>query len=462
MGKPIPCPPALDPLVQKAYHNNAVSPLCRIPDELLLQIMGYLDSVPLACLRRTSRIFLRLYSQCDLPLDPPADPGPWPCMSHLNFINKQNLRTLLSWDKFCGLCFEARSWLLSHPQGQTLSRSRMYCNACRTQHSEGLFSRWERNSSGLGGKVCVAHEGHLRVCQHRVVRWADIRRWSAFLTASSPDRRVLVCGAPSHVSQCGNRDFQVENVEMGGGVFIEMQMVEPSKLWVTLEWDAHVSVPHREGSPGTYYAHDVRSIAEELHADAGRFIIPGFEDGEPPHMAAFDPNNCGCLQYAGRGLLDWQMPPPEGTRTCCRTSRKHALFDTQTALKLELGVLWRERQTHAARWDVGGRQWPRSLRIEFGGCCVEEGGTGVRVSHRQSFSLSFERRRWSSEGEEPGPAAPNEWYRVMDPASYGLEGDAASRNLLWCPEEWCANHVSRAVWIDRFRDMASLMVPREY
>ena len=35
----------MDPLVAAAYYNVTSSPLCRLPDELLLEIMGYLDYV---------------------------------------------------------------------------------------------------------------------------------------------------------------------------------------------------------------------------------------------------------------------------------------------------------------------------------------------------------------------------------------------------------------------------------
>ncbi|KAK0726789.1 hypothetical protein B0T26DRAFT_691765 [Lasiosphaeria miniovina] len=51
----------LDPLVAASYYNLTSSPLCRLPDELLLDIMGRVDWVGLQCLRRSSRVFMRLF-----------------------------------------------------------------------------------------------------------------------------------------------------------------------------------------------------------------------------------------------------------------------------------------------------------------------------------------------------------------------------------------------------------------
>jgi hypothetical protein len=51
----------MDPLIADGYHNLICSPLCRLPEELLLDIMKRLDLVSIQCLRRVSRLFLRLY-----------------------------------------------------------------------------------------------------------------------------------------------------------------------------------------------------------------------------------------------------------------------------------------------------------------------------------------------------------------------------------------------------------------
>ncbi|TPX17698.1 uncharacterized protein E0L32_002799 [Thyridium curvatum] len=68
--KPCPCldspkVAAMDPLVRAGFHNLTCSPLCRLPEELILRIMNDLGFCELACLRRASRLFLRLCSSAE-------------------------------------------------------------------------------------------------------------------------------------------------------------------------------------------------------------------------------------------------------------------------------------------------------------------------------------------------------------------------------------------------------------
>lgn len=453
--EPLPCPSGLDPLVQKAYHNVAVSPLCRIPDELLIKIMRYLGSTDLASLRRTSRIFLRLFEDNQFRFFHTPDLGPWPRTAYLNFVEKGELRTLLLKDKYCGPCRAVKTKARNGPLRQALCRSPLYCAGCSGSHSSGLFSPSERAVGDPRKRVCIAHEGYLRVCQHRIITWANIQRWTSFLGPDTSFYSVLVCGAQSHLSQCGDRPGEPAG---SGGVMVKLALIGSSKIKMTVEWGVHASVPHRKGASGTYDADDVRKIAEGLHADAGQYIVPRFQPDQPPHMAAFDPNLCGCLQYPGRGMLDWQMAPESDIHDCCRKSKSRALFTSRNALWKGLGVLWGRSEGHAAKYNVGPTDKLRYHRIAFRRCCAEAEGMGVLVTHRYSFELSCRPRQWPPDPRE-STSPPPEWYRIMDPASYGLEGDEASRNFLWCGDEKCANHVDRAIEVDRFRSMSSLKRP---
>ncbi|KAK3381124.1 hypothetical protein B0H63DRAFT_523856 [Podospora didyma] len=53
--------PGIHPVVGAALHNLTYSPLCSLPDHIRLRIMTQAGPVSLFCLRRTSRIFLRLF-----------------------------------------------------------------------------------------------------------------------------------------------------------------------------------------------------------------------------------------------------------------------------------------------------------------------------------------------------------------------------------------------------------------
>jgi len=52
----------MDPLVTAAQYNIRRSALYQLPEELLLNIMSHLDPIGIFCLRRTGRLFLRLFS----------------------------------------------------------------------------------------------------------------------------------------------------------------------------------------------------------------------------------------------------------------------------------------------------------------------------------------------------------------------------------------------------------------
>ncbi|EFX06692.1 f-box domain containing protein [Grosmannia clavigera kw1407] len=53
----------IDLLALRGMYNTAFSPICRLPDEMLVRIMGHLDWLDMLCIRRTSRIFLRLFGR---------------------------------------------------------------------------------------------------------------------------------------------------------------------------------------------------------------------------------------------------------------------------------------------------------------------------------------------------------------------------------------------------------------
>lgn len=417
--------------------------------------MKSLPKRDLACLRRTSRIFLRLFQDNVFRHLQGVNLSPWPRIRYLDFFERVDVRERLLRDKYCAPCFDIRMKVKKDPSHQSLCRPPLYCAGCASPHTAGLFSPWERPTTDPRRRVCIAHEGHLRVCQHRVISWADIQRWSSFLKPESSFYKVLICGSQSHLSQCGMSPDQLAG---SGGVVVKLDLLGSGQTKMTIEWGVHISVPHRKGASGTYDAHDIRKIAEDLHADAGQHIVPRFQPDQPPHMAAFDPNFCGCLTYPGRGMLDWQMAPEHTIRDCCRKSKSRQLFAPRNGLCRRLGVLRGPSEEHVAKYDVGARDRLRHHRIAFKRCCEEARGMGVLVTHRYSFVLSCRPRQWPPELRQTNNP-PQEWYRIMDPTSYGLEGEAKSRNFLWCADEKCANHVSRAHEVDRFRDMVSLKRP---
>jgi len=51
----------LHSLIAAAYYNKTLSPLCSLPDEVLVRLLQLADRITVECLRRASRTFLRLF-----------------------------------------------------------------------------------------------------------------------------------------------------------------------------------------------------------------------------------------------------------------------------------------------------------------------------------------------------------------------------------------------------------------
>lgn len=82
---------------------------------------------------------------------------------------------------FCKPCQEARQSPEYLARFASLFKP-LYCDACRQDHPSFLFSMTQRRSyhPKLGKRVCIARDGHLRLCAHRTFSWADLmeKDWS--------------------------------------------------------------------------------------------------------------------------------------------------------------------------------------------------------------------------------------------------------------------------------------------
>lgn len=102
---------AMDPSVAAAYHNLNHSLLCRLSEELLLDIMEYLDPVSIYRLRKVSRLFPRLFgSACFAHLHDDqsfSDPRPWTSQRPLEATQRywEPMAELIRKDRYCAQCW---------------------------------------------------------------------------------------------------------------------------------------------------------------------------------------------------------------------------------------------------------------------------------------------------------------------------------------------------------------------
>ena len=441
----------MDPIVAPAYYNLTQSPLCRLPDEVLLDIMEYLDLPSLMCLRQTSRIFLILFSSPSFrKYHPPwaeDDLSSWtpPCI--LSSAECERFRSLIDKDKFCPDCLNARIQGDRNSKLKTLMTRMLYCNTCEMKRSALFFSASQRftNFTGRKKRVCLAHEGYMRICQHAVLRWADIRGWIDEQARSEQKCfRVTLCSDPSHCFTCDSGGLDEYN---GIHAILEKDF---GTTTFTITWNAHVSLePFRmptfeeEGFSTT----QMRQIIETLYVDAGQYIIPEPNAYLPIRMSAFDPNVCACLRYRGRERFNWKLLPTTdiGWRSC-RVEPRLNLF-TPGPKGVPSGAA---RPPHSV--SSGSSLSPmRRFGFSVERCqkCVE--CPALHISHEQS--IGFRISEYASAHK-----VPVEWYGLLDPDSYGLNMDDASCHVLWCPDGNCesyshrSNHRRFSTLFDRYID----------
>ncbi|KAM3520043.1 hypothetical protein MY4038_009582 [Beauveria bassiana] len=165
----------LDHLLRRIFENQLYSPLARLPDHILVNIMRSSDLKSLFRLRHTSRIFMILFS-----VNPAFKSLHLTSDDHQRFYDTARLWEVprriipthqeaffLESRRICQICLNSRK---GDRLGRTLLSSMpvLYCSGCRTTHREMHFSARMRNAID-DDRVCVGHEGHLILCAHRSV-----------------------------------------------------------------------------------------------------------------------------------------------------------------------------------------------------------------------------------------------------------------------------------------------------
>jgi hypothetical protein len=136
--------------------------------------MRLADPVSVECLRRTSRKLLLLFSDAR-PSQANHNAYPWP-RPHASFLDpsqSKELLTLLAKDSYCSNCVATRH----APDWQTrlaLATERyLHCSGCDLDHPACLFTPEQRINT-QHDRVCIGHQGYIRLCQHKTVSWRQI------------------------------------------------------------------------------------------------------------------------------------------------------------------------------------------------------------------------------------------------------------------------------------------------
>jgi hypothetical protein len=457
----------MDPLVALFQTNLKDSPFYRLPFPILLRIASFLDRCSVESLRRAGRLFLGVCASA-FPLDFRAlasvdgvndllAPWPSPIRPHLQTfwapkIQKELLR-LLERDKYCEGCKAARQRYDWDERVERLLKTYLHCFACHYDHPACLFPPDERVDSNK--RACIAHKGAIRLCGHSKLTWSRaIEQATTFpvCRAGVMGLRVLQCHDGSHQTSC--RALPLYDHHMGDSTkpeIIGFRAVEGGGYtpYIHLTWRAHLDIEGESGKPLT--ARLLRSRLADLRRRGGDFIFPRTSSGQLLELHQFDPNRCNCVEFEGAQGVEWPLAPPtplppsrrgQVRSGCCRAYFDHfprpyqqRQSDVDERMRLMRARHGHRRHyttfSHASTSDV-------SCFASFGVDPCERNLAGLDVVYLRTMDL-YDRGK-------PGKVNPD-WFRSLDPDSYGLLDDTDGDGVFWCRQENCANFFKN--WLSR-------------
>lgn len=397
----------MDPLVARAHHNLTRSPLLRMPDTLVLQIMGHLEISDLIRLRRTSRAFMRLFGSKMFGEyhDPPYYPGShearfgvWQYPSK-DALELEEHRDELLREMYCTACYEARQ---SRAMGNPCPELEfLHCSACGSDHLATLFSATDRRKPAES-RVCIGRQGSLKLCEHVSLSWDDIEKWN-----DKGDKVVSTCKHPCHAFR------STDSVE---SPTLRVRNGDSDGRSLALRKDTIIALPIQGGRRPT--AQEFRQRLEEVERVTPSAWFPLWHPMFSP-MRLVDPNRCCCLTYDGADGLNWELRP---------RSAKWRVGEKEDDDNDGGQPLWCQRGTklEGSHWEKEWHGWVSEFHFWGGSLCMTLSPCGD-----DSVYLQQSRRLTAQYPWQPS------WYLALDPKSYELPH---FYGVAWCLNKTCRNY----------------------
>ncbi|KAK0655468.1 hypothetical protein B0T16DRAFT_487004 [Cercophora newfieldiana] len=430
-----------DPLVADAFYNAKYSHLCRLPDTVLLRIMERLDPIGLQCLRRTSRLFLRLFGDDrfshyhhdddddDLTRQGCADhtgPGPpvfFPWVRSRRVLECRYPQTpgtrplgqLLQQDiRICATCRENRearqAWHRALCIKRTSDTALRRCAPCDVHHPPAYFSRLRR---------CLGRLGHVRLCEHDgcVITWDTALKYGKQLVKCDlpePARvRLLVCRDKSHLpTRHLHQQQAADGDEAGYYPSITITGSKSTAIRLCMEWTGclplRLATRDEEDEKSLVTPGEMARLLKRFrHGSPAEFIVPQSTLGSLPEMRCFDPNRCRCLHYAGKDDTPkgWLLGPRQR-----RSQNQACRFSSDSDGKLGVAMV---SGTHTSRCTIGRDS---EMRIDIGPSTTHAASARGRlplclgITYRRSILVA-------AKGDECR-AVTQSWYEAIDSRSY--------------------------------------------
>ncbi|KAK1758160.1 hypothetical protein QBC47DRAFT_295524 [Echria macrotheca] len=297
----------IDPLVAAHVHNANHSPIYRLPDELVLQVLRYLgdDLLTMLCLRRVATRFRRIIDDRKI----------WKVLcinrclerrSHRIFEReylfpkdlRQELWHRIQRDGACDQCRMLRAgypdnsdsgW--PHRECPVVSRSPLglHCHGC--------------SSGGHDVHPCLACHGAVRLCEHVNISWADMQPYLSEWQQQPDDLDgqacldgfSVECRHLSHDTRC-----RAEDAPTWPRASLKSERHWRSRwvVFLALEWKPHsgpdvFSLTSEMRAP----ASEMRTLFQRHRQGAAEILMPSSPQAPFPEMAGFEDPECRCLYY---------------------------------------------------------------------------------------------------------------------------------------------------------------------
>ncbi|KAK3936847.1 hypothetical protein QBC46DRAFT_357177 [Diplogelasinospora grovesii] len=166
--------PAAWPLWQVNRKRNAEqNPFCRLPDEVLLLIMGHLvNRSDLYVLRQVCSVFRRICDDRVFKLLALHD------FMKLHPSQANDVAERLHRGDHCAACNKMRGIKPFEAMMVEMAKP-LYCSGCKHHHPSVMFSPAQREAALDVQRICLGREGSgIRLCPHHLISWGDVEKWS--------------------------------------------------------------------------------------------------------------------------------------------------------------------------------------------------------------------------------------------------------------------------------------------
>ncbi|KAF5586662.1 uncharacterized protein FSUBG_12049 [Fusarium subglutinans] len=286
------------------------------------------------------------------------------------------------------------------------SEELLHCHSCERDHPSSCFSQDQAKLPN--GRVCIAHEGYIRICDHKTLTRADIK---LLLPSEVPeDRPVFVtsCDHPEHKVSC-NDSF--DYTDQTPRVFAAKS---DGLVMLHILWQVHSgsdrTLLHQSGY---LHRHKLNNSLRKIRQNGGHLFLP---------------------QRGPNTLPEWSV--------ISEIDRSEVVSSEEDLIKLRGGWGHMNRQRRHNLALLG------SDRIACGHCRYDK--RCIVVNYHWKICFSDAEVGWAS----------HEWFHAMDRKSYVYNGPAGVPET--CNIEGCRNsYVGKEDQVDQWPQTVNWICQRD-